>query len=257
MPETQSFGESPWYELYFEERYLRAYGPLLATVDVPAEVDSVVRELQIAPGARILDLCCGQGRHAVELARRGFRVTGLDLSDHLLGRAREKARESGVQLELVRGDMREIPWTGEFDAAINMFTAFGYFEDDRENHRVLEGVARSLLPGGRFYLDTASFTWLLRHWETLAWTPGEGGLLQLQDRRMDWLRGIQRTQHLFVEPDGSRQALATNLRLYLPHELASLLRSAGLEVEKLLGDRAGGEFGMDSSRLILVAMKPA
>src|SRR6266545_5875683 len=102
--------EKPWYESLFEgEDYLRSYQETFAGMDAAREVDFLMQELALGPGARVLDLCCGQGRHAVELARRGARVVGQDLSAHLLGAARETAKAAGVELELVQRDMREIP----------------------------------------------------------------------------------------------------------------------------------------------------
>lgn len=249
-------GESAWYERFFDEHYLRSYAAILVRFDAEAEADLVLEQLCLEPGMRLLDLCCGQGRHAVALARRGIRVTGLDLSAYLLGVAREAAAAAAVDVELHRGDMREIPWSSTFDAAICMLSAFGYFEGDEENLRVLEGVARALVPGGRFCLDVISASWLLRHWESTGWTEGKGGLLRLEERSMDWIRGIQTSEHTFIEPDGRRWKRTARLRLYLPHELAGLLRRAGLETVKLLGDHRAAPFDLESPRLIAIARKP-
>ncbi len=204
---------------------------------------------------RVLDLCCGQGRHAVPLAKRGFRVAGQDLSERLLAEAAKAAGEEGVQLELIRSDMREIPWTAEFDGAVNMFTAFGYFEDDRENFRVLEAVARALKPGGRFLIDVIPTAWLLRNWQDLGWTRGEDGLVVLQERRMDWTRAILQTDWTFLEADGRRKETAVRLRIFSPHEMVEWLRRAGLPVEGLFGDFDGSAYGLGSRRLIAVARK--
>jgi SAM-dependent methyltransferase len=247
--------ETHWYEEFFDESYLRAYRPRLALVDPEKEVDFLMVQLRLQPGMRLLDLCCGQGRHAVPLARRGLRVAGLDLSARLLGEAEKAAREAGVSLELVRRDMRDIPWTEEFDGAINMFTAFGYFDEDEENFRVLEGIARALKPGGRFCLDVMSYSWLLRHYEEKGWSLGEGGLLELEERRTDWMSGHHESEVTLIEPDGSRKKRTIRVRLFAPHELVAWLRRAGLTVESLFGDLAGSPFGLDTPRLVLVGMK--
>jgi SAM-dependent methyltransferase len=244
-----------WYEEFFDEYYLRSYRPRLALVDSEKEAEFVMGQLRLQSGMRLLDICCGQGRHAVPLARRGLRVAGLDLSARLLAEAEKAAREAGVSLELVRRDMRDIPWTGEFDGAINMFTAFGYFDDDEENFRVLEGMARALKPGGRFCLDVMSYSWLLRHYEATGWSRGEGDLLELETRRVDWMTGYHAAEVTLVEPDGARKARTTRLRLFAPHELVAWLRRAGLTVEALFGDLAGSPFGLDTPRLVLVGRK--
>jgi len=250
--------EKPWYEAFFEGAdYLRSYQEIFAGMDPAREADFLVRELALGPGARVLDLCCGQGRHAVELAKRGARVVGQDLSGHLLERARESAKAAGVELQLVQRDMREIPFEAEFDAAINLFTAFGYFKEDRENFRVLEGISRALKSGGRFCIDLLSFPWLLRNWQQRGWTLGESGLLALDERSMDWMRGIQSGERLLIEPDGTRKRVLFHLRHFAPHELVEWLRRAGLETRALFGDFGGAPFKLDSPRLIAVAEKTA
>jgi len=242
--------KKPWYEELFGETYLRmVQQPSREATE--QEVDFLVERLRLEPGLRVLDLCCGFGRHAVPLARRGLRVVGQDLD-----RGREAASEAGVEVEWVRRDMREISWEAEFDAAINMFTAFGYFEEDEENFRVLEGVARALKPGGRFLIDLISYAWLMRHWEARGWRDRPGGLITLEEREMDWLRGIQEVEHTLIEPDGSRRRLRHRLRLFTPHELTAWLRRAGLEPEALCGDVDGTPFHLDSHRMFLVSRKP-
>ena len=118
-----------------------------------SQVGQLVALLNLTPPARILDVGCGYGRHSIELAGRGFTVTGLDLSDVQLKRAREKAASSGARVDWRQGDSRAMSFDAEFDAAINMFLSFGYFETDDEHLAVLTGIARALEPGGRFLLD--------------------------------------------------------------------------------------------------------
>lgn len=117
------------------------------------QAPQIVNLLGLAPPARILDVGCGYGRHSVELARMGFQVTGLDFSDVQLDRARERAAAAGVEVEWRQGDSRAMTFESEFDAAINMFLSFGYFETDAEHLAMLQGVVRALRPGGKFLLD--------------------------------------------------------------------------------------------------------
>lgn len=107
-----------------------------------------MEKLELAPGARILDLACGQGRHAIPLAQHGYRVTGLDLSEPSLTFAREAAAEAGAKIDFVQADMREIPFADEFDAVVNIFTAFGYLESEQEDQLVLARVARRFAQRG-------------------------------------------------------------------------------------------------------------
>ena len=143
-----------WYETFFDEHYLKEYARGLTPERAQREVDFINSTLslpQIAPSAtgsaRILDLCCGHGRHTIELAAAGYSMVGQDLSVAFLGLAKGAAAARDLQIQFVHADMREIPFEGEFDAIINMFSAFGYFDDDAENQKVLDGVARALKPG--------------------------------------------------------------------------------------------------------------
>lgn len=125
--------------------------------DAVADLDLAWQLLDLAPGMRVLDLCCGHGVLANGLAGRGCEVTGLDFSTVLLDRARSDAAALGVEVTYVEGDTRDLPWSGHFDRVVNWSTAFGYFDDDT-NHRVLDGIARVLRPGGRLAMDLNNMT---------------------------------------------------------------------------------------------------
>ena len=124
------------------------------------EVDRIVDFLDLSGGARVLDVPCGAGRHSIELARRGYRVQGLDLSEPLVRAAQEEASLEGLDVDFRVGDMRELPWKGEFDTAICFWTSFGYF-DERGNQAFLRDVHDALVPGGGFLLETMTVETLL------------------------------------------------------------------------------------------------
>jgi len=153
----------PWYDGFFGADYLRIFAPVLPDERTAAEVNAVVERLGLEPGARLLDLCCGQGRHVVPLTRLGYRVTGLDLSRRLLEGAAGLAAGQGQRVGLVEGDMRRLPFAdASFDAVLNLFNAFGYLEDDAQDELVLGEVARVLRPGGRFLQELANREALVR-----------------------------------------------------------------------------------------------
>ncbi len=245
-----------WYETFFDREWLDcvARTPQAAESALP-QVEFVVGELGLEPGARVLDLACGHGRHAVELARRGYRVTGLDLSERSLVLAREAA--AGLEIEFVHADMRELDYEGEFDAVVNLFTAFGYFEDEAENELVLERVARALKPGGGFLIDVISQPWLMRNFQARDWRDAGDGVAMLEERSYDPFTGRSSAVWTFLRSDGERSQLFHSLRVYTLPELASMLRRAGLEVTGVWGDWEGAAYGLDTPRLIVRAVRPA
>jgi len=246
-----------WYEEFFGEDYVRFH---LRGLDelyerAAAECDFVVSTLGLQSGARVLDLCCGQGRHSVELAWRGFRVTGLDLSEYLLGLAKERAEQAGVEVDLMRGDMREIPWKGEFDAVLNLWTAFGYLESDEEDEKVLHGVTRCLRPDGRALFDLWNRDRMARIFQHKDWHEHEGHIV-LEDREWDWLTGRMNMRRIIVGPDGRQRQTGFALRTYTHPEIVGMLRRAGLEWQRSYGDFDGSEYAEASPRMIVVARKP-
>lgn len=242
-----------WYEGFFGERYL-AVAPADAE-RTSSEVDFLVEQLALAPGTAVLDLACGHGRHSVELARRGIRVTGFDLSEPSLERARAGAAEAGVEVEWVRGDMRDLSWEARFDAVVNLFTAFGYFEQEAEDRRVLEGVFRALKPGGAFLIDTINPAALFARYQDRRWEELDDGTLLLQEHDLDLRAGRNRARWLFLQPDGERHELRHTLRLYARHELGAMLDAAGLEVDGDWGGFDGAELTRATWRMIVRARR--
>jgi len=246
-----------WYEEFFGDDYMRFHlrgGEWLEERTNP-QCDFVVSALALAPAARVLDLCCGQGRHAVELARRGFRVSGLDLSEHLLGLAQQRADEAGVQVEFVRRDMRDLPWEDEFDAVINLFTSFGYLETEEEDQRVLEAICASLRPGGRLILDLMNRERLLDRFQSKDWGEHEGHLV-LDEHEWDVLAGRLQMKRTIVTPAGTRRETGFVLRIYAHSEIMAMLARAGLRWERSCGGYDGSDYGGHSGRMIAVARKP-
>ena len=136
-----------WYKDWFGEDYLQLY-PHRNEADAARLIDLVASRVTL-DGTKLLDLACGPGRHAAQLIDRGARVTGIDLSGVLL----ETAKRVN-DLNVVRGDMRVLPFAdGAFDGVVNLFTSFGYFEDDNEHLAVLKEVNRCVRPEGAFVLD--------------------------------------------------------------------------------------------------------
>ncbi len=161
----------PWYEEFFDDDYLRTL-PYMTEAVTAKEAAYLAERLQLPEKARILDVGCGYGRHAIELARSGHEVTGLDTSLPLLIKAAEITREAGVEVNFMHQDMREMTFTDEFDGAYCVMTSFGYFDDDT-NYDVLQRVYRAIRPGGRFFLEVINRDFILHDLPSRVWWEGD------------------------------------------------------------------------------------
>lgn len=240
----------PWYETFFGPDYLKQY----EQTTTRQEADSVEKILHLRTGSRILDLACGAGRHSIELASRGYEVVGYDLSESLLRTARSAARRSHVKPAFVRGDMRELRWKGEFDAAINMFTSFGYFDREEEDRKVLAGVARALRPRGKFLMERFNRDALAYELPAQAWRVREDGSIILQEDSFDVLRGRYDTRQIVIDRAGTREHRGS-VRAYTFPELKELFDGAGLFVHRVLGGLDLSPYTARSRRMVLHAVK--
>ncbi len=191
----------------------------------------------------------------MELARRGFPVTSYDLSEHLLGAAKQAAKESGVDVKWVHGDIRDLPFESEFDVVINMFTAFGYFESEVENREVLRQVVRALKPGGRFVIDMANRDFSLSNFQARTWGESEDHIL-LEEHGFDLLRSRDLAKRIFIDKRAgyARRESTWSLRLYSAHELREMIEAAGLKVAATYGALAPDvQLSAKSPRLVMVA----
>lgn len=249
-------GERAWFESFFGEDYFEIYRDVLPDERTAAEVDGVVALLGLEPGARVLDLACGYGRHAIPLAERGYDLTGYDLSPVFLDRARRDAAARGVAVRWRRGDMRELPFDGEFAAVTNLFTAFGYFEDPEDDLRTLCGVRDALEPGGRFLLETLHRDALPARFREKIADKTPNGTIVLHEYDWDLARDVIDDHVTLVRPDGSRAEYTTSVRPRSLHGHLALLRAAGLEPEAWYGGLDGGPLRLDSRRLAIVSRRP-
>ena len=244
----------PWYDTdtFWNLGYRFMFGPN-AWERAPTEAEQVLALLRLEPGARILDLCCGPGRHSVEMARRGYRVTGVDLNAAYLDRAAAFAGSEGVPLELVRADMREFRRPEAFDAAVNLFTSFGYFEDPRDDRAVVSNLYASLRAGGRLAFDMMSKEIVARAFVPRDWYEVDD-VVQATERWVDPGWEWMRNRHLFFTPTG-RHEVRVDHRLYSGAELRGLMETCGFQNVQLFGSLAGQAYDRSASRLVAVGEK--
>ena len=243
-----------WWESYFDAQYLLEYEPIFSPARDRADVARLIEILGLADGERILDVPCGQGRHAHLLAEAGFDVTGLDFSRHLLGIARE--RGTGPRLRYVRGDMRALPekWSGRFAAVLNLFTSFGFFLDPADDKRVIREFARVLRPNGVLVWHGGSRDGVMAKFLSRDWWKSSNGTIVAHERDFDPLSGILtiRSHWSGKRASGEREH---RIRLYTASRLAELCRQAGLIVEEAYDGWSSAPLTRRSSEMLLVARK--
>jgi SAM-dependent methyltransferase len=245
--------DSEWWRSWFGRGYLALYDEYLAE-RTPVEIDQLEALLALRPPRRILDLPCGQGRHAIELARRGYDVTGADLSPYLLRVAEERGRASGVRVRWLSADMRR-PIVGEtFDVVLNLFTSLGYFADEADDRKVVRAAFAMLAPGGRFVLELLNGERVMNHFQEREWfTVGQAAVVERRSldrpgRRMV----VERTVTTPKEEEVSLHAL----RLYARRDVDEMLRAAGFARVDLYGDWSGEPLTPESLRVLAVATMP-
>jgi len=248
--------EIPWYSEeagIFTDAYFKMFGDNIP--DPAGEIDFVEKVLKLKPGAKVFDLCCGHGRHSVELARRGYDVTGQDLSEYFLNIAKQSAQKAGVKIRVVHNDMRNIGFENEFDAAIIMFTSFGVLESDPENQKVLNGLSASLKKGGRICIDAANRDWIIRRYMHKDHKYLNDGSLLVMEREFDHISGYHIESRKIYAPNGSFKEYKIMLRFYTVPELISMFKTAGLEVTDTYGDFDFSPISFSSPNYILIAEK--
>ena len=243
-----------WFE---DEAFWRELYPYLFTerrfASAPAEVDQVLA-LANFQGSAVLDLCCGPGRHAVELAKRGYSVTGVDRTAFLLERARERADKAAAAVEWVQQDMRDFARPNAFDLALSMFTSFGYFENPDQERRVLQNVWRSLRTGGALVMEMAGKERLAKILSPTTSQEFPDGAILFERHKVceDWTR----VSNDWTLVKGSQ---ARTFRLdhfvYSGRELKTELLASGFTDVRLFGDLLGNPYDADALRLVAVARK--
>jgi SAM-dependent methyltransferase len=240
-----------WYD---DDRFWHEAAPLLFR---PArweaakeEIELLLELLELHEEAAVLDMACGPGRHTLELARRGFHVTGVDRTEKYLDEARRMAEEEGLNIEWVQADMREFKRPETFDAAINLFTSFGYFEEIEDDRRVLSNLLASLKPGGRLVMDMMGKEIMARIFQPRDWERMEDGSIALYERRIerDW-SWVENTWIILRE--GNPQEFKLGHRIYSASELATLLRGVGFERVQAYGWLDGSPYDHQARRLVM------
>lgn len=241
-----------WFADVFDEDYLRTL-PFLTPQATQAEAELVAASLGTSPGAKLLDVGCGYGRHAMELAARGYHVVGLDLSTPLLVRGGEEAHRRGLTINFIRGDMRELDFDGQFDGAYCLFSTFGYF-DDETNKKTAGNIARALRPGGKCVFEILNRDYVIADLPTRVWWEGDGCVV-LEEVDFNYFSSRICVNRSVVFDDGRQLEQEISIRAYSLHEVGKLMLAAGFRVLEVSGSyqTRGRFFGNQSRHIIVVA----
>jgi len=239
--------KSEWFETFFQGPAVDFWTRAMSPAQTLTEVDFLEKTFDVKPGARLLDVPCGNGRHSIELARRGYRVTGIDLSDEFLAAAR-----SELDADWRKGDMRALVLdAASFDGAFCVGNSFGYL-DHEGIATFLSALAGALKPGARLIVDTGvaaeSLTHVQRRWHQL------GDLLILSDPRYDALAGRLDIDYTFIR-GGSVETRPTSSYVFTVSEICRMFRASGFEVAAANAGYAGEPYQLGSPRLVLIAMR--
>jgi SAM-dependent methyltransferase len=244
----QSFYDGP-----FGEHQVRGLREELAVSDT----DWIERTLGLEPGARVLDAPTGNGRIGLELARRGYRVTGLDFNARVLDEARRRAHIEALPYDVERADLRDFTRIAEFDQALCFWGSVGYFSEADEL-RFFKNVARALKPGGRFLLDTHVVESLARQFRTHDWTwfEASGQRTRVVEER-HWNVELSRIESTwtFIDESGHSEERQVSIRIYTYKELCALLREAGFQSFDARVTASEAPFRLGAPRLGLVASR--
>jgi len=231
-----------------------ADSPLYESPFITEVVDFIVRALDLRPGDRVLDVACGPARYALEFARRGHDVYGLDVNPDYIQAGQERAAREGLEINLRVGDMRDLqPWD-DMDVIYNIGTSLGFFPTERENRQVLVAMSEALAVGGRLFLEQINREWLMRNY--LSYDEREDGdSMVVTQRTFDFVRGRNEVIHRRARVGQPDEVWGHSWRAYTLVELVTMLRASGLSFATAYGDYDGSAYDLTSRRMIVVAEK--
>ncbi|MBN2076592.1 MAG: class I SAM-dependent methyltransferase [Dehalococcoidales bacterium] len=244
----------PWHE---DDSFWETWGPLMFNPDKIAaakeEMGKVVALTELSPGASVLDLCCGIGRCSLELARRGFNVTGVDRTSSYLTEARKQAEQEDLDVEFIQDDMRKFIRPESFDCVISMFTSWTYFENPDEDKQVILNAYSSLKPGGKLLIQTHGKETLARIFQERGWNERDGVIwLQEREVRNNW--SWMWNRWILLKGNERIEGEITH-RVYAGSEIVNLLTDCGFSKVELFGDLDGNPYDQNARHLITVGHK--
>jgi SAM-dependent methyltransferase len=241
-----------WFENFFSGIVNEMWTKCMPPEATRAEVDFLERALKCKRSARILDVPCGNGRHSLELAKRGYKLTGLDISKEYIDGARKAARAAGVAVEWICNDMRKLGGRAEFDGAFCFGNAFGYLEH-ADTRRFLKAVARALKPGARFVLEAGAAELVLPRFREREWCQVDD-ILFLEANEYCAEKSCVETTYTFIR-NGKAETRSGRQFLYTVAETGRMLDEAGFKPIRFSGGLKDEPFKVGGEILHVVSEK--
>jgi len=238
-----------WYKTWFGNEYLTVYNHR-DEQEAQFLLNLILKNIPLKKNHKILDLCCGQGRHSLILSKLGFSVFGMDLSRTLLEIAKFKNTKNSAAY-FIQADMRNIPVRDSIDLLLNLFTSFGYFQSDEENNEVFFQFNRSLRSGGYFVFDYFNSKHVVENLVPFQTEKIEGLLINLE-RKIENGRVLKK---IFLSKNNSNSVFYESVKMYHPDEIFRMMDKAELYVYKVFGDYDGSDFSEKSPRLLVIGRK--
>jgi ubiquinone/menaquinone biosynthesis C-methylase UbiE len=247
------FSRDDWWKDFFSGSIVDFWRRVMPPEATRSEADFLARALQVQPGARLLDVPCGDGRLSLELARRGHRMTGVDISPDFLAAAREGSQREGLEIEWRLSEMRELPWESRFDGAFCAGSSFGFLGDEGDA-AFLDSVARTLKPGARFVIDAVKAAEVVLAQFRPSHEMEVGDIHFTAQNSYDPTCGWMDSRYTIPRGGASETREAAH-RIYTYREVVRMLAAARFEDVRGLGSLEGELFRLGSARLILIATK--
>jgi len=244
--------DSGWWDDFFPS--FRPFFGLVSQKETNAHVHYLIKKLNLRPGKKFLDCPCGIGRISLPLAKKGIRVTGVDITRSYLDELSKKAKRRGLKIDVVHADMRRINFDSKFDAGGNLWTSFGFFAEESDNLQVLKKMYRALKPGGKFILHVINRDWIMANYQPRGWQE-IAGVKSIEERYFDYRTSINYGTWHFIK-DGEEKSFDVPIRMYSFHELIAMFKSVGFTDIEGYGSIKDEPISRNRQMMFIIGTKP-
>jgi SAM-dependent methyltransferase len=244
-----------WWQDFFNKFYIEGWAPRIQDHKRTAkEISFIIKNVPINKTDKILDLCCGSGRHSLVLAKKGFIVTGIDYSDYELKIAKKEAKKNRLNVNFIKQNAILLNDKEKFDVILNLFTSFGY-SSDKNNKKIIQNVSKALKKGGRFLIDVVNVDYILNNFREKNWDEVNRDGFLLEETKYNPQKGINITNWTLIDKGKILRKQNSKIRFYTYLEMKKMIENAGMKVKKVWGYFEGDKYDAKFKRMIILAFK--